>query len=174
MDYNIIANGYTNLYKEEQIRKLSIIVSALNIKNSDNVLDVGCGTAFYFNKIPGNVKGIEPSKKMIENSLYKNKIIYGHAEKLPFKDNSFNIVISLTSIHNFANYKKGILEMKRIGIKFGFSVLKRSKNFQKINSFIQKNFKIIKNINDIQDKIIICEKIINKTKQKRSMINNQN
>lgn len=158
MNYKNIASGYTELHMQEQMAKLVVILSALQIKKSDRVLDVGCGTAFYFDMIPGEVLGIEPSAEMIKNSRFKDKIIKGNAENLPFIDNNFDFVISITAIHNFKNYQKGILEMKRVGKKFGFSVLKRSVKSPEIIKFLKRNFKILKIIDDIQDKIIICEK----------------
>ena len=113
MDYKIIAKSYNELYYSEQLNKVKLIIKILNIKK-EKVLDVGCGTAFY-SKLFKDYTGIDQSKEMLKQS--NAKVIYGNGEKLPFKDNSFDIVISISAIHNFKDPIKGINEMKRVRLK---------------------------------------------------------
>ncbi len=151
--YNIISKSYNELYKEEQLNKIKIILKELNLKDKEKVLDVGCGTAFYKNLFK-NYTGIDNSKGMLSKSKTKN-LIYGNAENLPFKDKSFSVVICITAIHNFKDYKKSIKEMKRVcKNKIIITILKRAKKFKEISSFIEKNFNF-KKIGEDKDMIYI-------------------
>ncbi|NQV09409.1 class I SAM-dependent methyltransferase [Candidatus Woesearchaeota archaeon] len=149
--YNEISKGYNELYKEEQLKKLSIIKENLNIKQDSRLLDVGCGTAFSLDYLNCTKIGVDPSQELLKQS--KHPVIKGEAENLPFKDKEFDFVISLTAIHNFHNIEKGLKEMKRVGNEFAFSILKNSKNFEIIESLIKKNFKSIKTIEEEKDTI---------------------
>ena len=162
--YKLISKGYDELYGEEQRIKHDIIKANLGIKNDDLLLDVGYGTGLFdFNC---SIVGIDPSIELLQQSKnkqndynIKNKI-QAKAENLPFKDKVFDKVISVTSMHNFDDLKKGILEIKRVGKKdFAFSILKKAKNFEPIQSEIKNNFSIEKIIDAKQDWIFICSKV---------------
>jgi ubiquinone/menaquinone biosynthesis C-methylase UbiE len=152
--YDIIANSYDELYKDEQVNKLNGILEEISFSSNDLILDVGCGSGIATSSLKCKIVGIDPSLKLLEKSPFLK--VFGIGENLPFKDKSFNYVISLTAIHNFKDYKKGLKEMKRVGKKaIIVSVLKRSKMFDKINSFIFHSFKDVKIIDEEKDKIFI-------------------
>ncbi|MFH1439948.1 MAG: methyltransferase domain-containing protein [Candidatus Woesearchaeota archaeon] len=152
--YNQISKGYNELHKEEQFKKLNIINKHLKVKKTDKLLDVGCGTGIS-SDFDCKVTGIDPSKELLKQN--KGKTILGKAENLPFKDNSFDIVIAVTSIHNFDDIENGLKEIKRVGKdKFIFSILKRSKKFNEINSLLNKHFKVNKAIEEEKDIIFFC------------------
>jgi ubiquinone/menaquinone biosynthesis C-methylase UbiE len=46
--YDGIAKGYDRLHKQEQQRKLKVILPHLQIKPTDMFVDVGCGTGVAF------------------------------------------------------------------------------------------------------------------------------
>jgi len=145
MDYKIIAKSYNELHHREQLNKVKLIIKLLNIKK-EKVLDVGCGTAFYSDLFK-NYIGIDQSKEMLKQG--NGKIILGNGEKLPFKDNSFDAVISISAIHNIKNPIIGINEMKRVGKnKIAISVFKRSKKFKKIEKEL-KEFKKFEEEKDV-------------------------
>ena len=158
--YDTIAYGYNELHKEEQIKKLKIIKNNLEIKKTDKLLDVGCGTGFSFDYFDCECYGIDSSRELLKHCKDKDaKLILSKAEQLPFSDNFFDVVISITAIHNFNNIEKALKEMKRVGKKnFAFSVLKESKNFKKIEKLIKKFFKIKKQIEEEKDVIFIAQK----------------
>ena len=71
------------------------------------MLDVGCGKGFMIydiqRLIPGiKVKGIDISEYAIENCIeeMRSNVSVANAKNLPFKDNSFDVVISINTIHN--------------------------------------------------------------------------
>ena|SRR3989338_2609221 len=163
--YKLISKGYDELYGEEQKMKHDIIKANLNIKNDDLLLDVGCGTGHCFNC---KVIGIDPTTELLQqNQKNDNKNdcgitdkILAKAENMPFKDNIFDKVVSVTSMHNFDDIGRGIREMKRVGKKdFAFSILKKTKHFDFIEGKIKDNFNIIKIIDGKKDWIFICSKV---------------
>ena len=153
--YNTIAKGYNELHLEEQLEKLNIIKKYLKVSKKDKLLDVGCGTGISTNFFNCNTTGIDSSKQMIKYG--KGNLIYGKAEKLPFKDNLFNIIISVSAIHNFTNPEKALDEMLRVSkknSKFALTLLKKSKNYNKIKSLIKSRLKV-KEIDSSKDTIFI-------------------
>ena len=93
------------------------------LDNNSKVLDVGCAKGFMLydltKLIPGiEVKGIDVSSYAIENSLEEisNNVSVANAIDLPFEDNSFDVVISINSIHNLDRKECGIAlqEIERV------------------------------------------------------------
>ena len=87
-------------------------------------LEIGCGTAFvslYFAKRGFEVTCLDTSKEVLavaeknfKSEGQSGKFIVGNAEKLPFKDNSFDIVMSFGLLEHFSDPKQAILEMVRV------------------------------------------------------------
>lgn len=141
--YNGISSGYDELYKEEQLKKFDILLEDKDLFNEVNtLLDVGCGTGFSLDYFPSKLAtGIDPADKLVEQYVGKHTVIVGFAEKLPFEDDSFDVVISMTAIQNFSDIKKGLQEINRVGKnRFGLSFLKNSSNADKIEKYIDEIF----------------------------------
>ena len=94
-----------------------------NLSSKDSILDVGCAKGFMlhdFSKlIPGiELKGIDISQYAIENCIedMRDNLDVADARDLPFKDNSFDLVISITSVHNFNEEEciQAIREIERV------------------------------------------------------------
>jgi SAM-dependent methyltransferase len=90
---------------------------------SSSVLDVGCAKGFMLHDlsklIPGiTVKGIDISQYAIANSIddMKQNIQFGDAKCLPFADDSFDVVISITTLHNLDRNgcAKALREIERV------------------------------------------------------------
>lgn len=99
------------------------IVKYYNLKPGNRVLDVGCGKAYLLYEltqaVPGLlVNGIDISDYGIENAKYeiKDRLQIANATKLPFDDNSFDLVISLATLHNLKIFelKKALYEIERV------------------------------------------------------------
>jgi len=74
---------------------------------NDSVLDVGCAKGFMLHDmarlIPGiTVKGIDISEYAIKNAIedMRPHVQVADAGNLPFPDKSFDVVISITTVHN--------------------------------------------------------------------------
>ena len=102
------------------------MIDHYGIKAGDKVLDVGCGKAFLLYEIsllvPGvEIYGIDISDYAIDNAKeeIKDRLQVGNATELPFEDNYFDFVYSITTLHNLHNYDldKALREMERVGKK---------------------------------------------------------
>lgn len=78
-----------------------------SLTSKSSVLDVGCGKGFMLHDmaqiIPGiTVKGVDISEYAIANAIddMRPHVRVGNAKKLPFRDKSFDLVISINTIHN--------------------------------------------------------------------------
>jgi SAM-dependent methyltransferase len=102
------------------------MIDHYGIKSGDKVLDIGCGKGFLLYEIsllvPGvEIYGIDISSYAIENAKeeVKDKLQVGNANHLPFPDNYFDLVFSITTLHNLHNYDldKALRGMERVGRK---------------------------------------------------------
>ena len=156
--YDSISKGYEELHKEEQKNKLKIIKKFLKVKIADKLLDVGCGTGITTSPWKCKRYGIDPAENLLKRARLRNKIKYikAVAENIPFKDNYFDVVISVTAIQNFDNIEKGLKEIKRVGKdRFILTFLKKSSKRNKIDKLIKKYFKIKEIIEEEKDMIYI-------------------
>jgi len=157
--YNEISKGYEELHREEQLGKIKLIKKHFNPKGK--LLDVGCGTGIT--TIPWKCKlyGLDPAIQLLKRASKKNRPTYlnAEAEHIPFKDNTFEVVISITAIQNFHDIEKGLKEIKRVGKnKFLLTFLKKSRKKQKIIKLIKKHFKITKELEEQHDLIYFLAK----------------
>ena len=88
------------------------------------VLDVGCGKAFLLydltQVVPGlEVAGIDVSTYGIEHAKpeVRNSLQIAHANALPFPDQSFDLVISINTLHNLYCFdlERALQEIVRVG-----------------------------------------------------------
>jgi|GEM_PF-425403 len=157
--YTEIAGSYDELYKDEQVKKIKLIIDNFPFSEEESLLDVGCGTGFGFDYWPTKKDdswGVEPSSGLIKQSKHEDRILHDRAENLPFNDDEFDVVVSITAIQNFEFVEDGLLEMKRVGKKkFVFSVLKKSPNFKDVDALIKKHFKVTKELEEEKDMIYL-------------------
>ncbi len=133
--YDQISSGYDELHGQEQLRKAEIILQSLEIKPSDVLLDVGCGTARSLSVFGCRKFGIDPAFELLKQA--EIPVVQGFAERLPFSANSFDVVLSLTAIHNFDDVQQAINEMLRVSRRdVVISVLRKTRNFKEIEQII--------------------------------------
>ncbi len=148
--YDTIAEGYDELYGEEQERKLKKIAYVIK----GRVLDIGAGTGIVAKHFP-NVVSLDPSWKMLKKA--PGLKVLGMAEYLPFKADSFDTIVSLTALHH-THITKVIQELKRLKPKqMAFSILKKSKQCESIVNHMQKAFPNVEIIEEEKDIILIIK-----------------
>jgi len=115
------------------------IIKTYELSEGSRVLDIGCGKGFFIydltNTIPGiDARGIDISEYAITNSLesLKNKLQVGDARDLPFKDNSFDFVMSINTIHNLsrADCALALQEIERVSRGNSFITVDAYRNAQ--------------------------------------------
>jgi ubiquinone/menaquinone biosynthesis C-methylase UbiE len=101
--------GYGGFYYNPKYWKdtVDIFVQHYNLKGNVSILDVGCAKGFmlrdFREKLPNaNLNGLDISEYAIRNSdsLVKHDLVIGNAVDLPFPANSFDLVISINTLHN--------------------------------------------------------------------------
>ena len=125
LNYNMKKNNISNLdillglihskllirYRNKKLLKLIYN----DLIDSSSILSVGCGTGFIENYVASRnkkikIKGVDvivPKKTYIKVKKYNGK-------KIPFKSNSFDVVMFLDVLHHTNNIKDLMCEAKRV------------------------------------------------------------
>ncbi|PSQ45048.1 SAM-dependent methyltransferase [Halobacteriales archaeon SW_6_65_15] len=106
-------------------------LTMLDVEEGDRVLDVGCGTGFATEGLlehTENVHGLDQSVHQLEKAWDKLgkhdpvSFYRGDAERLPFKDDTFDVVWSSGSIEYWPDPVATLRDMRRV-VKPGGQVL---------------------------------------------------
>jgi len=117
------------------------LIENYNLTNESSVLDVGCGKAFLLYEIklllPGikiagfdiSRYGLADAREEIKGSLF----IHRAQDPFPFEENEFDLVISLTCLHNLRIFdlEKALYEIERVG-RQGYVMLESYRNEQEL------------------------------------------
>ena len=108
-------------------KKKFIDLIDLNLKNKNTILDLGCGTGDIFFQINNKFKLnsnffaclVDPNIEMMKHGIKKFKKkniswIASYGDKLPFKDNKFDVVTMSFSLRNVENIKITLNEINRV------------------------------------------------------------
>jgi len=121
--------SYNPKYWTETVK---LFIERYNLNESSSILDVGCGKGFmlvdFLKAIPSlKVAGVDISNYAIENSheLVRNQLKVSNCLNLPFADKSFDLVISINTIHNLdmQGCIKSIQEIERVKKKYSYIVV---------------------------------------------------
>lgn len=94
------------------------------LESGQRILDVGCGKGFllyeFTEVIPGlEVSGIDISEYAIANAKeeVKSRLQVGHARELPYEEDTFDLVISINTLHNLYcfDFERALREIERVG-----------------------------------------------------------
>jgi SAM-dependent methyltransferase len=109
--YDEIGVGYSNQRKADP-RIARLIVEALG--DAERVINVGAGTGSY-EPTDRVVFAIEPSSLMIDMRAQGSApVVRGTAERLPFRDRSFDAALVSLSLHHWMDWNAGMAELRRI------------------------------------------------------------
>ena len=134
-------NGYGGFYYNPRFWQpvIPTFQKHFSLTSESSVLDVGCGKGFMMHDmaelIPGiTVKGIDVSEYAIENIMddIKPHAQVADAKQLPFDDNSFDVVISINTIHNLEREEcgKALQEIERVSRKGSFITVDAYRNVE--------------------------------------------
>ena len=94
-----------------------------NLDHTSRVLDVGAAKGFmlhdFMEELPGiSVAGLDISQYCLDNAISTAKpfLIHGSCDSLPFPDDSFDLVVSIATIHNLdlEGVKASLREIMRV------------------------------------------------------------
>lgn len=119
---------YSIMYRVEEshwwfIGRRRIISSFLarlrpEMKNRPRILDVGCGTGANLELLSqfGDAEGVDISTEALSFCRARGlqNVRLGEAERLPFEDNSFNLVTGLDVVEHLDDDLAGLQEMRRV------------------------------------------------------------
>jgi len=138
-----------------------------NLSSKNSVLDVGCGKGFmlfdFYKMIPGiKLAGVDISEYAINNSIteIKNFLKIENAKKLSFASNSFDVVISINTVHNLAKDECALAlqEISRISRKYSFITVDAYRNAEEKKRMLEWNL-TAKTIMSVDDWILFFKKI---------------
>jgi len=100
----------------------------------DRVLDVGCGTGYLLRRLAarlpeaGELAGIDAAPAMIETARKladdsRIRFATATAERLPFPQETFDLVVTTTSFDHWADQRAGLAECFRVLVPGGRLVL---------------------------------------------------
>ncbi|TDQ27570.1 class I SAM-dependent methyltransferase [Tenacibaculum caenipelagi] len=128
-------------------------IDFLELEDANSVLELGhgnCGHLQHLLTIANNIDyfGLEVSKTMYEEAQKNNttkqaKFSLYDGETIPFKDNSFNRVMSVNTIYFWSNPQKLITEIERVLKPNGICILTyANKEFMKNLPFVGDKFQL--------------------------------
>jgi SAM-dependent methyltransferase len=113
------------------------LIEEYDLKDDTKILDIGCGKAFLLYELKqllpnADIVGIDTSEYALANAKeeIRDALFYHKAEEpLPFGDKQFDLVISLTTLHNLPIFglKTALSEMGRVA-KNGYLVVEGYRN----------------------------------------------
>jgi len=142
--YDAEANGYDELYSDEQRTKFEFALHRIALRREDRILDCGCGTGIFLEKVAGNVQfavGVDLSPKMLHRAQLRLDqvssvdLVCADFDFLPFSGGTFAYVFMFTVLLAPAYWGGTIRESLRVLRTHGtmtVSVPKRETSSEKL------------------------------------------
>ncbi|MBN2067041.1 MAG: class I SAM-dependent methyltransferase [Candidatus Diapherotrites archaeon] len=128
-------HGYFGFINEMEAATIKPLVKG------KQVLEIGCGTGLIMRQIAGlekNAVGIDISQKMLSKAREKGfAVARADAAKLPFRDESFDVVYSFKVLAHIEDIGPALSEAARVAKGKGFVVLEfyNSQSIKKLMNF---------------------------------------
>ncbi|MBN1253876.1 MAG: class I SAM-dependent methyltransferase [Deltaproteobacteria bacterium] len=120
-DYIFRSNFLVRFVELKRFRKIQDL---LRLSNNDNFLDIGCGSGYFLNKaICKRGVGVDISDLMVKTARRncgnnnRKLIVQSDAESLPFKNKSFDKIVSTEVIEHIQHPHALLEEMERVSKK---------------------------------------------------------
>ncbi len=137
--------GYGGYYYDGRWVKIAKKLQKIyRLKDNSKILDIGCAKGYLLFDLKNlnpkfQVYGLDISEYAINNSdnLVRNSIIKGNCKELPFRDNYFDLVISINTVHNlkYQDCKEAIKEIIRVSNGKSFIQVDAYRNDEELELF---------------------------------------
>lgn len=122
MEFDKFAKSYDSGLMGKGSKKFYVnLVKALDIRDGDAVLDVGCGTGTVLSYVHKNRDiqgyGLDVSENMIAIAKEKNpefSFVTGDSAQLPYEDRSMDVIMACMAYHHFPEQEKFRKEALRV------------------------------------------------------------
>jgi ubiquinone/menaquinone biosynthesis C-methylase UbiE len=138
--YDLTAEIYDERYTRIQREKYEVVKKYLS-KRVARILDLGCGTGMFLEELAERneiVIGVDSSMKMLDIARKRASgasLVCADADHLPFKDRSFDVVVSVTLLQNVPEPVVTMKEIARVLKPKGIAIvtsLKRKHSPEKL------------------------------------------
>jgi len=157
---------YSVLYQSSLLQTM-----VLSIGKKGLILDNGCGIGNLIKFLPtSDIVGFDISMQMLDKAKKKmDRLVRGDSQRLPFKDEKFDVIFCRALLHHLPDPYEGVFEMERVLKKDGELIIAEPIQSMLSNiprklvkgsghfSEIHKDFLKMELINIIQDKFRIEE-----------------
>lgn len=126
LEYSTVAEVYDELYGEEQYAKHAAVLGWLPPR--EPVLDVGCGTGLLFERLGCYAVGLDLSAGMLNvarKRAWRGDLVRSDAKLMPFRDESFQTVYSVTVIHEAPSMVGEVVRVLKPGGSAAITLLKK-------------------------------------------------
>ena len=157
LGYDVPAEGYRELYGEEQLQKYDLIFRnfMIDLGDVDLILDVGCGIGLLREYLRGlGFDGLYIGLDILEDRIMEARksrdpssdLILADAHHLPFRDRVFDLTALITVAH-LLRIENSLRELERVSRRILIVTilkgLKSSANLSKIVRRLMSNWMII-------------------------------
>jgi len=150
--YDSSADVYNSRYKKIQYQKYMNALT--NIDLEGKILDLGSGTGLLSKFLHHKLISLDLSYNML--TKFDGTKVQADMSNIPFKENSFDFVLSFSSLMNSDNIENTLKEIRRITKKDGRVIISYLNKYD-FSDKIKKYFNIIKKSNLFEDELFILE-----------------
>jgi SAM-dependent methyltransferase len=123
--WSAVADGWAELWGSFAEPAWNAVLEASGVGPGDCVLDVGCGSGdllVHLDRLGLEAAGIDPAPGMVARArgrLPDSDIRLGGAEQLPWRDESFDLVISVNALQFAEDTDDALAELVRVTVTGG-------------------------------------------------------
>lgn len=123
-EYDELSAGYEERWSSYVARSVDETRQRAHVREGERVLDVGCGTGRLLGSLrPAPAVGVDLSIGMLAVAPPFVSYACADAEALPFVSESFDVVVSSSSLHFWPHPDRALLEMHRVLVHGGRVVI---------------------------------------------------
>jgi ubiquinone/menaquinone biosynthesis C-methylase UbiE len=159
LSYDEIAEGYDELYGEEQRAKYGLVLKL--VEPLEPALDAGCGTGMLLELLQCYSVGLDLSLEMLKVAKRRGRgergdLVCGDAERMPLRDRSFRSAYSVTVVHEAPGL---VGELLRVLAPGGRAVVTLLRKRSEMLSELRKRAPVTRVIDDcsLKDLILVLE-----------------